>query len=72
VNSTGRLLEVLHQEAQLLEDRYPGYRKDAVAALSSIIKLQDEGSSQNARRERTLKLVEDLGTKVLIHRSESV
>lgn len=66
MTSTRRIVEVAGQQAQLLDEPTPGFRAQAVTTLLDVIRLQGEGVGPQARRDRTLKLVADLGTKVLL------
>lgn len=61
----GRIVEVAGQQAQLLPERTPQFRADAVKTLMAVIQEQAEGAGTQKRRQRVLKLVGDLGTKVL-------
>jgi lipase chaperone LimK len=63
---TRRIVDVAGQQAQLLTERVPGYRSEAVKALVQVIQLQQEGLGPQSRRDRVQKLLGDLGTKVLI------
>lgn len=61
----GRVVQVAGQQAQLLPERTTEFRADAVKTLMAVIQEQAEGAGTLRRRQRVLKLVGDLGTRVL-------
>jgi hypothetical protein len=62
--SNKRIVEVAGQRAQLLDERMPGYRADAVRAVIEILQLQGAGHSDKGRRERAGHVIEALADKV--------
>lgn len=53
------------QEALKLEERYSGYRAAVGSALRELLKSQDLGESENARRKRVEERISDLATKAM-------
>jgi hypothetical protein len=62
--SNKRIVEVAGQQAQLLDERTPGYRGDVVRAVIDILQLQGAGHSEKGRRERTGNVIEALADRV--------
>lgn len=58
------------QEALRLEERYPGYRMALGLALRDLLKLQDLGEPEAARRKRVEERINDLATKAMHAKSE--
>lgn len=61
-----RLVEVAAQQAMLIDEKRPGYRAELVRCLSEAIAVQGEGGSDKSRRDKVLRLVEALGSKLAI------
>lgn len=66
--SRQRIIDVLGDQVVLVWERSPGYRNHLATALADVIRVQDEGVSERARRDRVRKIVESLVTKVLSRR----
>lgn len=56
--SATRLKEVASEQANELEERYPGYRVDLVTRLVEILRKQGEGLTLRRRRPEVNKIVE--------------
>jgi len=62
--TTSRIVEVAGSKAQAAEQRMPSYSAELVKALVEAVRLQNEGDSQNRRRERLAQVVDALARKV--------
>jgi hypothetical protein len=56
---------VAYQETLKLEERYDGYRMALAKALRELIKEQDFGQVEHARRKRIEERINDLAAKVM-------
>lgn len=66
-----RIAEVAGTRAGQVPERVAGYRHALVAALTESIQAQQEQLSERGRRERVLKIVEALGSKVSAQSKEA-
>ena len=66
MTASTKVIEVAKQQALNLSERYDGYRAAIARALIDVIRIQQEGLSEKGRRDKALKTIEALGTKVLI------
>jgi predicted SPOUT superfamily RNA methylase MTH1 len=56
---------VAYQETLKLEERYDGYRVALAKALRDLLKQQDLGEVEQARRKRIEERIKDLATKAM-------
>ncbi|MGN9915360.1 hypothetical protein [Micromonospora palomenae] len=54
-----------YQETLKLEDRYDGYRLALATALRDLLKQQDLGEVEQARRKRIEERIKDLATRAM-------
>lgn len=63
-----RITQVLREQAELLDEKVPGYRAIAVKAVAEILQLQNSGASEKGRRDRATQVVEAAAQQVATKR----
>lgn len=66
--TTPRITQVLREQAELLDEKVPGYRAIAVKAVVDILQLQGAGHSDKGRRDRAGAVVDAAGQQVAAKR----
>ena len=67
--TTPRIIEVLKDQALLLDEKVPGYRAIAVKAVVDVLQLQRAGHSDKSRRDRAAAVVDAAAQSVTAKRS---
>jgi predicted SPOUT superfamily RNA methylase MTH1 len=63
--------DVAIQETLKIEERYDGYRVALASALRDLLKQQDFGAVEQARRKRIEERINDLASKVMHGKGQS-
>lgn len=64
--SVPRIVEVLRDQALLLDEKVPGYRALAVKTVVEVLALQNAGHSEKGRRERATALLDAVAQQVAV------
>lgn len=63
-----RITQVLREQAELLDEKVPGYRALAVKSVAEILQLQNSGASEKGRRERAAQVIHAAAQQVTTKR----
>ena len=63
--SRQRMIDEIRERVALVKKRSPNYHNDLAVALIDVLRAQDQGLSDRARREQVKRIIETLGAKTL-------